>query len=63
VRALVEVLLLSVGAGLLGTWIVLRGLAFFVHATGTAAFPGLLVVALLIAPAAQPGWPPGARPR
>jgi ABC-type Zn uptake system ZnuABC Zn-binding protein ZnuA/ABC-type Mn2+/Zn2+ transport system permease subunit len=42
-RGLLEVLLLAVGAGLLGTWIVLRGLAFFVHATGTAAFPGLVL--------------------
>jgi ABC-type Zn uptake system ZnuABC Zn-binding protein ZnuA/ABC-type Mn2+/Zn2+ transport system permease subunit len=42
-RALVDVLLLSVAAGLLGTWIVLRGLAFFTHAAGTAAFPGLVL--------------------
>src|SRR3954470_610110 len=42
-RGLWEVLLLAVPAGLLGTWIVLRGLAFFAHATGTAAFPGLVV--------------------
>src|SRR3989442_2950106 len=42
-RALLEVALLSVGAGLLGTWVVLRGLAFFSHAVGTAAFPGLVV--------------------
>ena len=47
-RGLVEVLILSVGAGVLGTWIVLRGLAFFSHAVGTATFPGL-VLALLIA--------------
>jgi ABC-type Zn uptake system ZnuABC Zn-binding protein ZnuA/ABC-type Mn2+/Zn2+ transport system permease subunit len=40
---MVEVLLLSVGAGILGTWIVLRSLSFFVHATGTAAFPGLVL--------------------
>src|SRR5205823_5318037 len=33
----------AVGAGVLGTWIVLRGLAFFVHAVGTAAFPGLVL--------------------
>ena len=38
-----EVLLLSLAAGLLGTWIVLRGLAFFSHAVGTAAFPGLVL--------------------
>src|SRR5919197_2000397 len=42
-RGLLEVLLLSVGAGLIGTWIVLRGLAFYAHAIGTAAFPGLVV--------------------
>jgi zinc/manganese transport system substrate-binding protein len=42
-RGLFEVLLLSVGASLLGTWIVLRGLAFYAHAVGTAAFPGLVV--------------------
>jgi ABC-type Zn uptake system ZnuABC Zn-binding protein ZnuA/ABC-type Mn2+/Zn2+ transport system permease subunit len=42
-RALVEVLVLAVGAGLVGCWIVLRGLAFFSHAVGTAAFPGLVL--------------------
>jgi ABC-type Zn uptake system ZnuABC Zn-binding protein ZnuA/ABC-type Mn2+/Zn2+ transport system permease subunit len=42
-RALVEVLLLAIPAGLLGTWIVLRGLAFFSHAVGTATFPGLVL--------------------
>ena len=42
-RGLVEVLILSVGAGVLGTWIVLRGLAFFSHAVGTATFPGLVL--------------------
>jgi zinc/manganese transport system substrate-binding protein len=42
-RALVEVLMLSVGAGLIGTWIVLRGLAFFSHAVSTATFPGLVL--------------------
>src|SRR2546430_8414831 len=42
-RALLEVALLSVAGGLLGTWIVLRGLAFFSHAVGTAAFPGLVL--------------------
>jgi zinc/manganese transport system substrate-binding protein len=42
-RGIVEVLLLSVGAGLLGTWIVLRGLAFYTHAVGSAAFPGLVL--------------------
>ena len=42
-RGLFEVLLLSVGAGLLGTWIVLRGLAFYSHAVAAAAFPGLVI--------------------
>ena len=42
-RGLVEVLILSVGAGVLGSWIVLRGLAFFSHAVGTATFPGLVL--------------------
>jgi zinc/manganese transport system substrate-binding protein len=42
-RGLWEVLLLSGAAGLIGTWIVLRGLAFYAHAIGTAAFPGLVV--------------------
>jgi ABC-type Zn uptake system ZnuABC Zn-binding protein ZnuA/ABC-type Mn2+/Zn2+ transport system permease subunit len=42
-RGVWEVLLLAVAAGLVGTWIVLRGLAFFAHAVGTAAFPGLVL--------------------
>ena len=42
-RGLIEILILSIPAGLLGTWIVLRGLAFFSHAVGTAAFPGLVL--------------------
>ena len=42
-RALVEILLLAVLAGVLGAWIVLRRLAFFTHSVGTAAFPGLVV--------------------
>ena len=44
-RALVEVALLAVLAGVLGAWIVLRRLAFFTHSVGTAAFPGLVVAA------------------
>ena len=36
-------LLLSGAAGLLGTWIVMRGLTFYAHAVGTAAFPGLVL--------------------
>ncbi len=42
-RGLAELLLLAVPAGLLGTWVVLRRLAFFSHALGTAAFPGLVL--------------------
>jgi len=42
-RALVEIALLAVLAGVLGAWIVLRRLAFFTHSVGTAAFPGLVV--------------------
>jgi ABC-type Mn2+/Zn2+ transport system permease subunit len=42
-RALVAALLISVPLGLLGTWIVLRGLAFFAHAVGVATFPGLVI--------------------
>jgi len=42
-RGLIEVLILAIPAGLLGTWIVLRGLAFFSHAVGTATFPGLVL--------------------
>src|ERR671939_419343 len=46
-RGVLEALLLSIPAGILGTWIVLRGLAFFSHAVGTAAFPGLALVGAL----------------
>jgi ABC-type Zn uptake system ZnuABC Zn-binding protein ZnuA/ABC-type Mn2+/Zn2+ transport system permease subunit len=42
-RGLLEILILAIPAGLLGTLIVLRGLAFFSHAVGTAAFPGLVL--------------------
>jgi len=42
-RALVEVLVLSVAAGTLGTWIVVRGLAFYAHGVAAAAFPGLVL--------------------
>lgn len=42
-RALIAVVLLGVSGGLLGAWIVLRRLAFFVHAAGSATFPGLVV--------------------
>ena len=42
-RGVLEILMLSVGAGLLGTWIVMRGLAFYSHAVAAAAFPGLVL--------------------
>jgi ABC-type Zn uptake system ZnuABC Zn-binding protein ZnuA/ABC-type Mn2+/Zn2+ transport system permease subunit len=42
-RALLEVALLAIGAGLVGTWIVMRGLAFYSHAVAAGAFPGLVV--------------------
>lgn len=41
--ALVEICLLSIAGGVLGTWVVLRRLAFFAHSAGTATFPGLVV--------------------
>src|SRR5439155_157025 len=50
-RGALELLLLSLGAGVLGTWIVLRGLAFFSHGVATAAFPGLVLAAGLGFPA------------
>ncbi len=50
-RALVEIVLLAALAGVLGSWIVLRRLAFYAHAVGTATFPGLvLAVPLAVAP-------------
>jgi manganese/iron transport system permease protein len=50
-RALAEVCLLSLAGGLLGSWIVLRRLAFYTHAVGTATFPGLVLAeAWAIAP-------------
>jgi len=42
-RGLLEVVLLSVGAGVVGSYVVLRGLAFFSHAVGAATFPGLVL--------------------
>jgi ABC-type Mn2+/Zn2+ transport system permease subunit len=42
-EALVELVLLAVTGGVLGAWIVLRRLAFFSHAAGSATFPGLVV--------------------
>jgi ABC-type Mn2+/Zn2+ transport system permease subunit len=45
--ALLELLLLGVAGGVLGTWIVLRRMAFFTHAVGGAAFPALVAAAPL----------------
>ncbi len=45
-RALVEVLVLAIPAGLLGTWVVTRRLAFAAHAIGHATFPALVIAAL-----------------
>ena len=42
-EALFELVLLAVTGGVLGAWIVLRRLAFFSHAAGSATFPGLVV--------------------
>lgn len=42
-RALLELALLAVTGGVLGSWIVLRRLAFFSHAVGTSTFPGLVL--------------------
>jgi ABC-type Mn2+/Zn2+ transport system permease subunit len=42
-RSLAEIVLLSLAAGLLGSWVVLRGLAFFTHAVGHGSFPGLVL--------------------
>ena len=50
-RGIIEVLVLAAGAGVIGTWIVLRGLAFYAHAVGTAAFPGLVLADGLAFPA------------
>ena len=41
-EALLELVLLAVTGGVLGAWIVLRRLAFFSHAAGSATFPGLV---------------------
>jgi ABC-type Mn2+/Zn2+ transport system permease subunit len=42
-RALLAGLLIAVPLGLLGCWVVLRGLAFYAHAVGVATFPGTVV--------------------
>ena len=42
-RAALEIVLLAPLAGLIGAQIVLRRLAFYTHAVGTATFPGLVL--------------------
>ena len=42
-RALLAGVVLAVPLGLLGSWVVLRELAFFAHAVGVATFPGVVV--------------------
>lgn len=42
-RSLAAGVVLAVPLGLLGSWIVLRELAFFAHAVGVATFPGVVV--------------------
>jgi ABC-type Mn2+/Zn2+ transport system permease subunit len=42
-RALLEVVVVAAVGGLLGSWIVLRQLAFYSHAVGSATFPGLVL--------------------
>ncbi|MDX8150175.1 zinc ABC transporter substrate-binding protein [Patulibacter brassicae] len=44
-QGLWAVLALSLGAGVLGTFLVLRGLAFFAHGVAAATFPGLVLAA------------------
>lgn len=50
-RAALELALLAPLAGVLGAQIVLRGLAFFAHGVGTAAFPGLVLASATGVPA------------
>ena len=57
-RALLAVVLLGVAGGLFGAWIVLRRLAFFTHAVGTATFPGLVVAAPAGVPRPSRRWAP-----
>ena len=42
-RGLLVGLVLAVPLGLVGTWVVLRALAFFTHAVGVGTFPGVVV--------------------
>jgi manganese/iron transport system permease protein len=46
-RALVEVLLMGLACGLIGTYVVLRGMAFIGDALSHAIFPGVVVAFLL----------------
>ena len=43
--ALAELSLLAIAGGLLGAFVVLRRIAFFAHAAGTATFPGSVLAA------------------
>ena len=52
-EAVTELVLLAALAGTVGVWVVLRRLAFYSHAVGTATFPGLVV-------AGSVGMPPAA---
>lgn len=45
-RSLLMIALLSVPAGMLGAWIVVRRMAFFTHTVGQATFPALVVAAV-----------------
>jgi ABC-type Zn uptake system ZnuABC Zn-binding protein ZnuA/ABC-type Mn2+/Zn2+ transport system permease subunit len=42
-HGLLQIAFLAVAGGLLGTWIVLRGLAFYAHAVAAGSFPGLVL--------------------
>jgi ABC-type Zn uptake system ZnuABC Zn-binding protein ZnuA/ABC-type Mn2+/Zn2+ transport system permease subunit len=42
-HGLIQIAFLAVAGGVLGTWIVLRGLAFYAHAVAAASFPGLVL--------------------
>lgn len=46
-RALLIVLVLSIPAGILGVWIVLRRMAFFTHTVGQATFPALVFATIV----------------
>ncbi len=46
-RALLIVLILAIPAGILGTWIVLRRMAFFTHAVGQVTFPAMVFATIV----------------